>query len=432
LSVFTIFFCGTGSNSHDSTHANYHRGELISTLARNHMGREFVDWIIVDGPGSGNLQEKEKWVPSGNHADLSGKLYGSGWEENAAHAVAMVRGVTKEGRKEHTSEELKLLRDAGVGGTQGLGPAEKPALLGRGRISPQELQMGLKALKPVGRTRDSITTVNAIGWSRGGVTCHMFANAMAAAPDLASIKINIFACDPVPGDGNNDAHRIDIRGNVKNYVAIFAADERSRGFSPILPRLPGDTERFITTMPGRHATLVGNASLNGGAGAGVDGLNGLIGPGRVTRHLAERYLSSWGTALMNTLNLSNRDILRLYDEMLGQHKKFSAMQRNSYTFLTQGSQRSVFNADVNVASKEGGTFVDFERTGVLNDNTHFVNRHHEALFKSLHHQLHRSLFLSSSNAESFDYSGRKSDLDALKASYPNLHAKWVSLGVVKA
>jgi hypothetical protein len=26
----------------------------------------------------------------------------------------------------------------------------------------------------------------------------------------------------------------------------------------------------------------------------------------------------------------------------------------------------------------------------------------------------------------------KSDLDALKASYPNLHAQWVSLGVVKA
>ena len=89
MTAFTIFFCGTGSNSYDFAHTNYHKGELISTLARNHPGREFVDWIIVDGPGSGNLQEAEKWVPSGNYTETRGQLEGKGWEENVAHAVAV-------------------------------------------------------------------------------------------------------------------------------------------------------------------------------------------------------------------------------------------------------------------------------------------------------------------------------------------------------
>ena len=56
MTVLTIFFCGTGSNKFDTHHENFWNGELISTLAANHCGREFAEWIVVDGPGSGNLQ----------------------------------------------------------------------------------------------------------------------------------------------------------------------------------------------------------------------------------------------------------------------------------------------------------------------------------------------------------------------------------------
>ena len=44
-----------------------------------------------------------------------------------------------------------------------------------------------------------ITCVNVVGWSRGGVTCHMFANALAETEGWSKIPVNIFACDPVPG-----------------------------------------------------------------------------------------------------------------------------------------------------------------------------------------------------------------------------------------
>ena len=75
MTTFTVFFCGTGSNNQDSLPKGeappenkaerkaakakviYHAGELISTLGQNHAGMEFVDWAIIDGPGSGNIQE---------------------------------------------------------------------------------------------------------------------------------------------------------------------------------------------------------------------------------------------------------------------------------------------------------------------------------------------------------------------------------------
>ena len=33
MSVFTVFFCGTGSNSFDIHNKNYPKGEVISSLA---------------------------------------------------------------------------------------------------------------------------------------------------------------------------------------------------------------------------------------------------------------------------------------------------------------------------------------------------------------------------------------------------------------
>ena len=150
MAAFTIFFCGTGSNSYDFANTNYHQGELISTLANNHAGHEFVDWIIVDGPGSGNIQEAEKWVPAGNYSGIRGKLQGKGWEENVKHAVAVLIGTDYEERTAHTRTEKRILREAGVG----VDTAERTGTLARAllgstktvhhdlhaRISPQALQ----------------------------------------------------------------------------------------------------------------------------------------------------------------------------------------------------------------------------------------------------------------------------------------------------
>ena len=296
MTAFTIFFCGTGSNSYDFANTDYFAGELISTLAMNHAGHEFAEWIIVDGPGSGNIQEAQKWVPAGNYMDIRGKLNGNGWEENVQHAVAVLIGGDYEERTKQTRSEKSLLRKAGVGvqevertGTISrrlFGDTKEVKHDFRARISPQALQQ--KKIEIL-RKKKPITHVNVIGWSRGGVTCHMFANALAQTRGWSHIPVNIFACDPVPGAGNFDTHRIRLGSNVANYVAIYASDERSMGFAPVLPSLSSKTEYFITTMPGRHGTLVGNAAIDGSSG-----VNTFFGPGKVTRDLAERFLRSWG------------------------------------------------------------------------------------------------------------------------------------------
>lgn len=408
MTAFTIFFCGTGSNSYDFAHTNYFQGELVSTLARHHAGHEFVDWIIVDGPGSGNLQEAEKWVPAGNYADIRGKLQGKGWEENVKHAVAVVVGTTQVDRTEHTRKEVNKLRSMGVGvhtepgylwGTR---KVNDPLHV---RISPQALQ---EKKKQILRRGNAISQVNLIGWSRGGVTCHMFANALAETEGWSNIPVNIFACDPVPGKGQFDAHRIQLRSNVHEYVAVMAADERSRGFTPILPSLAPNTASFVTTMPGRHATVAGNARADGDE----TGIHCFFGPGIVTRDLAEKYLTRWGTRLDNQLRLTDPAILQRYDEMIGQGGKLKDLQANSYTGFTQKGPRAVGRGD--------GTFSDFASIDLLRDDPFFVNGHHRAVFAARYSVLYRFLFdgvrIPSSLVELHKFN--------LKMMYPNLYRKW--------
>jgi hypothetical protein len=264
-----------------------------------------------------------------------------------------------------------------------------------------------------------IDHVNVIGWSRGGVTCHMFANALAQDEDLAAMPVNIFACDPVPGSGQFQTHRTDLTGaNVQNYVAVYADDERSRGFSPVLPSLPTNTRRFITTIPGRHGTLVGNASIDGNSGQGADGINGITGPGRVTRDLAERFLTRWGTSLGNRLQLSDLEILKFYDEMVGQQSQFDAMRNVSYTYFTQKGARPVGLGD--------GTFGDFHQEPVLSPDLHFVNSHHRAVFAWRYAALYSVLFTNSG----MERSRLDLELFNLRMMYPKLHSKWAKVGLV--
>ncbi len=114
MAVFAVFLCGTGSNSWDTHNPNYPDGELISTLASHHTGSEFVDWTIIDGPGSGNLQEDDKWVTPGNYSKKRGELTGAGWEENVAHAVAMIKGNYEWSRAQLTKAEYEALVKEGI------------------------------------------------------------------------------------------------------------------------------------------------------------------------------------------------------------------------------------------------------------------------------------------------------------------------------
>ena len=406
MAALTFFFCGTGSNSFDFANGNYFQGELVSTLAMNHAGHEFVDWVVVDGPGSGNLQEKEKWVKSGNYWNSTGVLKGKGWEENVQHAVQIALGKTSEGRNTFSKSERNMLakHDVGVKTVPGRlwGTRNVKTDIGP-RISPQELQA--KKVEILGQQK-TYTHFNCIGWSRGGVTCHMFANACAAHPDLAHIPVNIFACDPVPGAGQFDTHRIRLNTNVANYVGVYSADERSRGFSPVLPSRKNTTNSLILRMPGRHGTLVGNAATNGNSG-----VNTLFGPGMVTRDLAEKFLTRWGTEFKKPLGLSEVQVLQHYDSMVGNEESFQKMHGISYTVFTQWGDRAVGTGN--------GTWRNLSSISQLRQDPFFINAHHRGIFATRYSALYNHLF----DGRAMNRDRLSLELFNLQSMYPKLGAK---------
>lgn len=325
MSVFTVFFCGTGSNSFDIHNKYYPKGEVISSLASHHKGSEFIDWLICDGPGSGNLQEDHKWVTPGNYSQLNGILTGAGWDENVAHALAVLKCELEWKRTQLTPQEYEQLKaakvpidDAKPGGCWYWRTFEYPER----KITPQDLQLQKARIMRKGKLP---SRVNIIGWSRGGVSCHMLANAMARDSALASIPVNIFAIDPVPGMGNFYKDKCSLQSNVKHYVGVYARDERTKGFSPIVPKLASSTTALILPFPGRHATLAGNGAIDGSEGA-----QALPEPGALIRHMAELYLNDWGTQFSKRHSLTFKDIAKLYKAIAADQDKYLALRTKVY------------------------------------------------------------------------------------------------------
>ncbi|MDM3867675.1 hypothetical protein [Proteus faecis] len=327
MTVLTVYLCGTGSNSFDNNNPTFWQGELVSTLAHNNQGREFAQWFIIDGPGSGNLQEDDLWVESPNYSDIKGSLFGSGWEENVNHALCLMKGNFDWQREKLTEEQYNQLKKAGI-------PIEDVKVTGSflwrkydygdRQVTQQQLQQQIIRIF----RKDSIipTQVNLVGWSRGGITCHMLANAMLADPQLKDIPVNIFAIDPVPGPLNFQPEKVTLGKNVKEYVGFYARDERSKGFTCVIPTVAADTKMHIFPISGRHATLVGNASIDGSAGE-----NALYAPGLVVRHFAEVCLTRWGCDLANKLALTDTQITDYHTDIANDADKYIAMRRKTYS-----------------------------------------------------------------------------------------------------
>ncbi|MDF0730226.1 hypothetical protein P0Y43_05710 [Pseudomonas entomophila] len=342
MSAFTVYFSGTGSHSFDDKNPNFWNGELVSTLAANNAGREFVDWIAVDGPGSGNLQNDTLFVDDGDHFKITGTLFGNGWKENVQHALQVIKGQCTWQRKKLTQEEYDNLKRAGIpipDASAGGSWFWRTYDYGDRPVTPQALQEQLikqmrKPLIP--------TTVNLVGWSRGGISCHMLANAMADDPQLKDVAVNIFAIDPVPGIGNVQLERVQLATNVKEYVGYYARDERSKGFACVIPVMPLDARISIFPLPGRHATLVGNASVDGASGGAV-----LIEPGKIVRHFAEVCLTRWGTQLTKRQPLDDATLTQYHQAMAAADAQYQAMRKQSYTAITEGKEQRLVHHGLN-------------------------------------------------------------------------------------
>jgi len=128
------------------------------------------------------------------------------------------------------------------------------------------------AFNSVGESEDLI--LNLVGYSRGGVLPMIMAR-WVADNDKTVKKINILAFDPVPGVTTNVVFGdpIGTMGTdltlpeiVNQYVGIYARDERSLKFEPIIPNYENASVKdMLVSVRGSHETLVGNLEIDGHA-----------------------------------------------------------------------------------------------------------------------------------------------------------------------
>lgn len=441
MAVVTLFFCGTDSKSTDkaSNDETYLNGELISRLGDRCSGTNERTKFTIDGPGSGNLQEKWKIRGRKNYWGPLGLIAGKGWDENVMYAIDTL--LDRVNRKLISPSDLRSLsgkattwmpdRDASKCAQCEL----KFGLLGRGKHHCRlcgrifcetctKNRLSIKdPLSPSGslpgnqdeqRVCDScfkvwfpeyhkkadedwankIDRINCIGWSRGGVTTHMFANACKDEPLLRAKEIRLITVDPVPGGSEMSQHRVRIDNpNLKEYVVFFARDERSRAFAPVRVDTGQNCKRTTYWFPGNHSTLVGRWGRN----------RTFYKSAVLVRHIAETHLQDWGTRFDKTMQLTDNDVLQYYDEMVAHRGDFEKLHKKAIIGVkghgfTQYKGRDMMVDPRTAASKgimpsnpfSNAVFIKAQKLdpyaktssgGVSSVDDCFVNWHHKELLR---------------------------------------------------
>lgn len=211
------------------------------------------------------------------------------------------------------------------------------------------------------------TKFNFIGHSRDAMQAIMAAWFIHAYGDstVKDIEINIFAIDPVPGSGEWYSILTQLSPNVKNYIGIYAWDHLDTGFSALIPRpntsmtgetktlalgddwhnladnwqlkdpLTSGTSRSLTNYKlyacrGRHGTVAGNVTKNGGYNpddvepydqyipSQVPAVNELV------YRLARGYLTDWGT-IFATPSAVTTSVQQLRQDIHTRHRYFDLM-----------------------------------------------------------------------------------------------------------
>jgi hypothetical protein len=409
MAVVTLFFCGTGSNSTDSASKDksYLNGELISRLGLRCSGEDTVTKFTIDGPGSGNRQEEWKIRGKKNYFVLKGLVKGKGWDENVMFAIDVLLGrVDRPLISPPKAARWIPDRDASrcfgcqtrfsgmirsgkhhcrLCGQVFCETCTKNRLSIEDRLSSDGRQRGRHDEQRVCNTcfkdkfreyhekedklrADEITRINCIGWSRGGVTTHMFANACDDEPLLKGKEIRLIAVDPVPGGEEMSKHRVQITNPaLKEYVAFFARHERMRGFSPTLPLVGAGIQQKIYFFPGDHGSLVGNARRD----------KKLYDSAVLVRHIAETHLKDWGTTFEKTIQLSDDEVLRYYDQMVLHHRHFEKKFKPIH-WVNQGGGRTMMRPPMpGDDGANNATWIKLQELDSDGKNECFVNWHHK-------------------------------------------------------
>jgi hypothetical protein len=207
--------------------------------------------IIIGGPGCFN-PETDDYIR--NHFQWSEAQLISKWNENIEHVIGEMKfglAFNSDLLPESLSRDKFLeLVEVGIS-LDWLARNFKIDML-----NPSETDLYWQR-----ELSDIPSKVNLFGWSRGGISCHMLANAMLNDDVLKDIPIDIFAIDPVVGDLSLQNTQIKISSNVKNYIAFYARDERRPAYACVVPCTHKETKVHIYPIAGSHRVLGSNPTV---------------------------------------------------------------------------------------------------------------------------------------------------------------------------
>jgi len=140
--------------------------------------------------------------------------------------------------------------------------------------------------------------LNLVGWSRGGVLAMRFANRDSVYTNPRIKRINILAIDPAGHrtlgmETSVPAEEFCLNEKVKQYVGIYARDERSYMFGTAIPDGYAATDAWKFIVPGGHETVVGSDKKWKGSDESDPKLSAVSW---VTKAVAKKLLGSsqWG------------------------------------------------------------------------------------------------------------------------------------------
>lgn len=214
-----------------------------------------------------------------------------------------------------------------------------------------------------------IDTINMVGWSRGAVTCIKQANKLHEVFGT-TLKVNIFAIDPVPGGYNTITDDIRyIPPNVKDMLVVLAMDDDRGNFQPLdihellvmrpqTGSAPAPNVHFLP-LPGNHGSVVwptkGSAPLSG----------------KLCVHLAHKFLQAHGTRFSRVpahADMEVRQLVAAYESLRADRERIQRESAQSWNDIAGGRRQE---------RRVRRTLAEY-----VDDPARWVNAHHQQCAQS--------------------------------------------------
>jgi len=336
MSVFTIYCHGTGG------HRDKPDKEIVAFLGRGATGQEYKEYLILDGVGG---------TPKGKTNPMAGTF---NWAD---------KNKAPKGKTPIEQGGGSVTKTAAIASATGFGVEDNAR----------------HAIVAIANLPQLPDTVNMIGWSRGAVTALVIANMLYDPSSteglFRSIKVNIFAIDPVAGAdagvGKDAESRRLICANVKNYLGIIATGENRKTFKPQdLARVhiaDLNSNVMFLPFPGKHSSSPQNNDPK------------TLEVSQISWSLAVQFLKYFGTPCERPLHLfSIQDYLEKYSYILTHHDQFAKVKQKGFKQFMIGMGFGKRDITKNMAD-----YVRYPE--------YFINEHHRACFDFLFPNLSRWL-----------------------------------------